>query len=489
LGSYLYERILGLQLIHRPSSTGGLAHYLREFEGVREFFSSTTIVSLVDIPFAILFLVAIGMISPLMVIVPTIAIMLIVIISFLMQPSLKGSVKNLLSQMEYKHGILMESLTGLETVKAMNAEGRMLYKWEQTVSGTALAANKVYYLTLLSSNSIFFIQNAAYVFLIVIGVYEVAAGSLTVGGLIAATILTTRAIASMGTVVALTSRFNQAYTALQLLDLIVNLPAERATHLRYLRRDKIQGDIEFVDVNFSYPGQKLNALKNVSFKIKAGEKIGLIGRMGSGKTTIEKLILGLYQPTSGTILIDGIDIRQLDPVEIRATVGYVPQEIYLFKGTIRENIAIAHATSDDEQILKAAKTAGVDNFVRHHPSGYDMLLGESGAGLSGGQRQAVAVARALLHEPSILLLDEPSASMDPESEFHLIKQLETHAVDKTMIVVTHRNSVLSLVDRIMVIDKGQIVSDGPRDKILSILASGTPLAKKPDEGGGNVENP
>lgn len=473
LGSFLYERVLGIQFMHRPASAGGLAHYLREFEGVREFFSSTTIISLVDIPFAIIFLVAIGMISISMVIVPIVAILLILFFSTALQPSMRGSVKNLLSQMEYKHGILMESLTGLETVKSMNAEGRMLYKWEESVSGTALAANKVYYMTLLANNAIFFIQNAAYVFLIVIGVYEVAAGNLSVGGLIAATILTTRAIASMGSVVGLTARYNQAYTALKMLDVIVNLPAERSPTTRYIHRDKLQGEIEFVDVDFAYPEQKLKAVRNLSFKIKAGEKVALIGRMGSGKTTIEKLILGLYQPSSGTIMIDGIDARQLDPVEIRASIGYVPQEVYLFRGTVRDNISIAHTTYDDQDIITAAKVAGVDDFVRHHPMGYDMPIGEGGTGLSGGQRQSIAVARALLHKPSILLLDEPSASMDPESEYLLIKNLEEQLPNKTLIVITHRNSVLSLVDRIVLIEQGRIIADGPRDAILEKLVKGS----------------
>lgn len=473
LGSFLYQRILGLQFTHRPASAGGLAHYLKEFEGVREFFSSTTIVTLVDIPFAILFLIAIAMISISMVMVPVTAIILILLISFAMQPAMKGSVKNLLTQMEYKHGILMESLAGLETVKSMNAEGRMLHKWEESVSGAALAANRVYYMSLLSSNAIFFIQNAAYVFLIVIGVYEVAAGTLSVGGLIAATILTTRAIASMGSVVGLTARFNQAYASLKLLDLIVNLPAERSTTMRYIHRNIFEGEIDFIDVEFAYPGQKLKALRNLSFKIKAREKVALIGRMGSGKTTIEKLLLGLYQPNSGTILIDGIDIRQLDPVEIRSSIGYVSQEIFLFRGTVRDNIAIGNVSADDQQILRASKLAGVDDFVRQHPMGYDMPIGEGGSGLSGGQRQSIAIARALLHDPSILVLDEPSASMDPESEYLLIKRLEEHVPEKTLIVVTHRNSVLSLVDRIIVIDQGRIAADGPRDKILELLVKGS----------------
>jgi len=481
LGSFFISAYLGLQFIHRPASAGGLAHYLKEFEGVREFFSSTTIVTLVDIPFAILFLIAIAMISISMVMVPITAIVLILIISFAMQPAMKGSVKNLLSQMEYKHGILMESLSGLETVKSMNAEGRMLHKWEESVSGAALAANRVYYMSLLSSNAIFFIQNAAYVFLIVIGVYEVAAGTLSVGGLIAATILTTRAIASMGSVVGLTARFNQAYASLKLLDLIVNLPAERPPSMRYIHRNIFEGEIDFIDVEFAYPGQKLKALRNLSFKIKAREKVALIGRMGSGKTTIEKLLLGLYYPNSGTILIDGIDMRQLDPVEIRSSIGYVSQEIFLFRGTVRDNIAIGNVTADDQQILRASKLAGVDDFVRQHPMGYDMPIGEGGSGLSGGQRQSIAIARALLHDPSILVLDEPSASMDPESEFLLIKRLEEHIPEKTLIVVTHRNSVLSLVDRIIVIDQGRIAADGPRDKILELLVKGSVTQESPIE--------
>jgi ATP-binding cassette subfamily C protein LapB len=355
----------------------------------------------------------------------------------------------------------------------MNAEGRMLHKWEQSVSGTALAANRVYFLSLLSSNSIFFIQNAAYVLLIVVGVYEVAADNLTVGGLIACTILTTRAIASMGSVVGLIARFNQAYTALKLLDTIVNLPAERPEGMHYLYRQELQGDVEFVDVEFGYPNQSLKALKNVSFKIKAGEKVAIIGRMGSGKTTIEKLILGLYSPTAGTVLVDGIDLRQLDPVEIRALVGYVSQDVFLFRGTVRENIAIAHATSDDQQILKAAQLAGVDDFIRYHPLGYDMPIGEGGSGLSGGQRQAIAIARALLSDPKILVLDEPSASMDPQSEAQFIQRLEAHIPDKTLIIVTHRNSILSLVSRVIILEQGKIIADGPRDDIVKMLMGPT----------------
>jgi ATP-binding cassette subfamily C protein LapB len=471
LGSFLYEKILGLQFRHRPPSAGGLAHHLREFEGVREFFSSSSIVALVDIPFALLFLFAIGLISTSMVMVPVIAIILILGASFLMQPRMKGSVQNLLSQMEYKHGILMESLSGLETVKSLNAEGRMLHRWERSVSGTSLAANRVYFLTLLTSNFIFFIQNAAYVFLIILGVFEVAGETLTVGGLIACTILTTRAIASMGSVVGLIARFNQSYTALKLLDIIVNLPSERPLGQHYLNREGLQGNIEFIDVDFTYPGHKLKALKNLSFKINAGEKIALIGRMGSGKSTIEKLILGLYHPDSGTILIDGVDLRQLDPVEVRASIGYVSQDVYLFKGTVRENIAFSSPLPDDKKVLRAAQIAGVDDFIRHHPLGYDMPIGEGGSGLSGGQRQAIGVARALINDPQILLFDEPSASMDPQSEFELIKRLDEYVPDKTLILVTHRNTVLSLVQRIIIIEQGHIFADGPRDQILEMLSS------------------
>jgi ATP-binding cassette subfamily C protein LapB len=471
LGSFLYEKILGLQFMHRPPSAGGLAHHLREFEGVREFFSSSSIVALVDIPFAFLFLLAIGLISFSMVMVPIVAIILIVGISLMMQPSMKGSVQNLLSQMEYKHGILMESLTGMETIKSLNAEGKILHRWERSVSGASLAANRLYFLTLLSSNFIFFIQNAAYVFLIILGVYEVAGETLTVGGLIACTILTTRAIASMGSVVGLVARFNQSYTALKLLDVLVNLPAERPLGVRYLKREALKGDIEFIDVDFSYPGQKLKALRNLSFKINAGEKVAVIGRMGSGKSTIEKLILGLYYPHSGTILMDGIDLRQLDPVEIRASIGYVSQDVYLFRGTVRENIAFSSPLPDDKKVLRAAQIAGVDDFVRHHPLGYDMPVGEGGAGLSGGQRQAIGVARALMNDPQILLFDEPSASMDPQSEFELIKRLEEYMPDKTLILVTHRNTVLSLVERIIIIEQGNIFADGSHDQILEMLSS------------------
>lgn len=465
LGRFLYERILGLQFAHRPASSGGLAHHLREFESVREFFASTTIVSIIDVPFALLFLGAITMISGTMAIVPIVAILLIVGINYIMQPSTKGAVTNFLAQLEYKHGILMESLSGLETVKAMNAEGRMLHKWEQSVASTAHASNKLYWLSLISSNISFLLQNVAYVFLLILGVYENSEGNLTVGGLIAATILTTRAIASMGNVVAMVAKFNQAYSSLKILDKIINLPAERPPSMQYIHRDKLQGDIEFVEVEFSYLDQKIKTLNNMSFKIQAGEKVAISGAVGSGKTTIEKLILGLYHPTSGTILLDEIDSRQLDPAEVRASIGYVPQDVFLFRGTLRENITIAHYNVTEEQLLKATKIAGVDDFARLHPLGYDMLIGEGGAGLSGGQRQAVAIARALINNPPILIFDEPTSAMDIESEFRLIKRLKQIIIDKTVILVTHRNSLLTLVNRVLLIEQGRVFGDESRETI------------------------
>ena len=249
-------------------------------------------------------------------------------------------------------------------------------------------------------------------------------------------------------------------------------PVERPEGKNFLSRESFQGAIEFKDVSFAYPGQDMEALKKVSFKIKPGEHVGILGRIGSGKTTLQKLIMGLYQPTDGAVLIDGIDMRQLDPAELRQQIGYVPQDAVLFYGSLRENLVLAHPHADDTAILRAAKLAGLNNFVDIHPQGFDMPIGERGESLSGGQRKAVSLARAVIHDPPMLVLDEPTSSMDHSSEAWVRKQLSAYAKQKTLLVVTHRTSLLEMVDRIIVVDGGQIVADGPKDSVVEALRQG-----------------
>jgi ATP-binding cassette, subfamily C, bacterial LapB len=260
---------------------------------------------------------------------------------------------------------------------------------------------------------------------------------------------------------------------LSALDKVVDQPVERPDNASFVRRERLTGEIEFNRVSFSYPGQDaVEVLREVSFRIKPGEHVGIIGKVGSGKSTINRLVLGLYQPTAGSIKIDGVDIRQLDPAEVRKAIGYVPQDITLFYGTLRENITVGMPYVEDHGILQAAELAGLQELIGNHPKGFDLPIGERGESLSGGQRQSVAIARAVVHEPTMLLLDEPSSSMDHSTEENLKRRMAEYAKDRTMLLVTHRNSLLDLVDRLIVVDRGTIVADGPKKQVIESLASG-----------------
>jgi len=296
---------------------------------------------------------------------------------------------------------------------------------------------------------------------------------LTMGGLIAVVILTSRTVAPMGQATALISNYSDAKTSYKTLNDIISQPAERAAGQQFLERPDISGKIEFKDVCFTYPGADILALNNISFKIEPGEKIAIIGRIGSGKSTITKLILKLYEPDSGTILIDGIDISQIDPADLRRFIGYVPQDVHLFKGTLKDNIISSERHPSDEEVIRASIVSGTYEFVHTHPKGYEMPIGERGAGLSGGQRQSVGVARALLGSSKIILMDEPSNSMDQTSEKKLINHLKVEVKNKTMILVTQKLTLLDLADRVMVMHQSKLILDGPKSEVTKKLSGGS----------------
>jgi len=308
--------------------------------------------------------------------------------------------------------------------------------------------------------------------LVIVGVYLISERELTMGALIAANILSGRVLQPMAQVTGLVTSFFQSKTALQSLNQIMSLPDERAEGKNYVHRPELQGSIAFNGVKFSYPEAEQVSLDKIDFSIKSGEKVALIGRIGSGKSTIEKLLMGLYKPDEGAVRIDGIDLNQIDPVDLRRSIGYVPQELMLFDGTVRDNIIMGSPEIDDSALIKAAAVSGVDQFVNKHPQGFEMPVGERGARLSGGQKQAIAIARALIHSPNILILDEPTNSMDNSSEDYLRKQLSEYCKDRTLVLVTHKMSLLSLVDRIVVMDGGRVVADGPKDVVLDALKQG-----------------
>jgi ATP-binding cassette, subfamily C, bacterial LapB len=468
----LFGKVLGIRMADRPPSVGAFASNVQEFESLREFVTSATITTVVDLPFALLFVLAMAWLGGPVAWVPLVAFPLIVGFGLAVQRPLSRAIQESFRHSAQRQATLVETLAALETIKTQRAEGPAQQRWERAVGQIAKLGLRTRFLSNTVINFSTFVQQLAYVTVVVVGVHLIAAEQLTVGGLIACTLLVGRVLAPLSQIAGLLTRYHHARTALSSIDKTMCLPAERPAEREFLSRPRLQGAVEFRDVTFRYPEQDVAALSNVSFRIAPGERVALIGRIGSGKTTIEKLILGLHTPTSGSILIDGIESRQIDPVELRRDVGYVPQDIVLFYGSVRDNIVLGTPRIEDAAVLRAAEQAGVTEFVNLHPRGFAMPVGERGEAVSGGQRQAIAIARAYLLQPPILLLDEPSNAMDNRTEEQFKARLADQLDGRTLMLITHRASLLSLVTRIIVIEAGRVAADGPRDQILAALAGG-----------------
>ena len=472
MSSMVFQQILGVKMSSKPASAGAFANQLREFETLRDFFTSATMVTLIDLPFIFLFITLIFIIGGPVAFVPLAAVPIVIGAGLVIQKPLTKVVTESARESAQKHALLVESIVGLETIKSMGAEGRTQRTWERFVGETSKSGMKARSLSQLAMFITTLTTQFTTIAVVVVGVYLIFGGDLTVGALIACTILTGRAMAPLGQVAALMTRFNQSMVSLKTLDQLMQMPVERPVGSQFVHRPSLQGSIEFKNVTFTYPNQQINALENVSFRVNPGEKIGIIGKIGSGKSTIERLALGLYQPNSGSIRIDGTDIQQIDPADLRRNIGYVSQDIFLFYGSVRENIAVGAPHADDAAILRAARLSGVDNFVSKHPQGFDLNVGERGENLSGGQRQSISLARAFVRNPNMLILDEPTSAMDKGSEDWFIARLREYMVNRSMILVTQRVSLLTLVDRLLVMDSGGVVADGPRDTVLEMLARG-----------------
>lgn len=472
LASRIFEQVLGIRMAARPASAGAFANNLREFESLRDFFTSATVTTLVDLPFVFFFISIIWLIGGPVALVPAVAVPVVIGVGLIMQIPLNRVVRRTFKESAAKHGVLVESINGLETIKSIGAESRLQRGWERYVAATAESANRSRFLSAITVNVAGLAANLVTVGVVVVGVYRIGEGLMTVGALVACTIIAGRAMAPLGQVAGLLTRYHQARMSYDTLNRVMAMPIERAPDMRFLDRPRLSGAIEFKNVTLTYPGQKLPALSDVGFRLEAGERVGLIGRIGSGKTTIEKLVLGLYQPEKGAVLVDGTDLRQLDPADLRRNIGCVPQDVFLFQGSVRENITMGAAFADDAAVLRAAEISGVEDFVSRHPLGYDMPVGERGELLSGGQRQAIALARALLLDPPILILDEPTSAMDNGAEGRFKTRLGDELAGRTLLLVTHRASLLALVDRLIVMDGGRLVADGPRDQVLKALAAG-----------------
>ena len=472
LSARIMEQVLGTRLELRSNSVGSLASNLRSFESVRDFITSATITTLIDVPFGLIFIGVMAWISFPMVIPVIIGGIAMLVYAFSVQTKMHELSETMYRASAARNATLIESLVSLETVKALGVEGAMQRKWEHSSIFLTEVGSKLRLLSASINNGSNAIQQLTTISLVLLGVYLMILGELTMGGLIASTMLASRALAPISQTAGLLTQYHTASTSLQSLDEVMNKPVERPLDSNFLSRPSFRGDIEFREVSFKYPGAEESALSKVSFKIKAGEHVALLGRMGSGKTTIHKLILGLYQPTEGAILIDGIDARQIDPAELRRSVGYVQQDTHLFYGTMRENLAITSPHADDATILAAAHVGGIDEFINAHPKGFDLLVGERGETLSGGQKQGVGIARALITKPNIILLDEPTSAMDHSSEDAVKNRLMEASNGKTVVLISHRSGLFDLANRIIVIDSGRVVADGPKDQVVEALRAG-----------------
>jgi ATP-binding cassette subfamily C protein LapB len=473
LSAALYARVMDLRLDQPRQPVGSLANNLREFDSLRDFFTSATLAALVDLPFVLFFLVVVWLIGgPWMALVPLAAIPLVLGAGFALQAPLRDRIRRVFKAAEAKHAAVIETLGAIEQVKTLGAAPVLQRRWEDLVEYIARESLGSRMLSALAVHFAAFIQLLVSVATIIVGVYLIGDNQLTLGALIACNIIAGRAIAPLAQVAALLTRYHQAMSALEALNAIMTAPVERPRDRQFVRRPRFAGEIQFREVSFRYPGEEVNALNRVSFTVRAGQRVGVIGRVGSGKSTFAKLLVGLYAPTEGSILVDGIEVRQIDPADLRRNVGYLAQNLVLFSGSVRDNLVLGAPQADDAAILRAAALSGLDEHIRRHPRGFDMPVGERGEALSGGQRQAVALARTLILDPPILLLDEPTHASDQSTEDRIKARLAEELAGRTLLLITHRESLLSIVDSLLVFDRGRIVAQGPKDAVIKALAEG-----------------
>ena len=472
LGDAVFGRVLGTRLEHRAGSTGAFANVLKEFEAVRAFVTSATLTAVADLPFALLFLLITAIIAGPLVWVPVIAFIVVIALSLAIQVPLARAAGATLREGAVRHGTIVESLEGLETIKALRAEARMRRRHETASAMIAETAITSQALSNLVLNLTIMVQQVAGAALLIWGVYLAATGEVTAGALVAAVQLNSRTLAPLVTLSSLAVRFQQSRTAMQSLDRIMALPLEREPGAVLVSGSEWQGGMAVRDVSFAYEAELPPVLAGVTLDIRPGERVAILGRMGSGKSTLLRLLTGLYRPRSGQILLDGIDIATIEPADLRTAIMLVGQDARLFHGTLRDNLKLAAPGVDDAALLAVAAATGVTDIAAAHPRGLDRPIGERGDTLSGGQRQAVALARAMLARPRVLLLDEPTAGMDQRSEAQALKALAALPRETTLIIVTHKQAIIPHVDRIIVLDGGRIVANGPKADVLAALGEG-----------------
>ena len=472
MSSIIFEKVLDLKMANHPSSVGSFASNLKDFDSIRSFLTNATMAAIIDLPFAVIFLLVIAYIGGTIAIIPLITMALILTYAFLIKKPLRESIESTHEASAKKSALLIETLSNIETLKTLGTLNQVQYKWEESTGEIAEKSLKSRLLSASIPTITQLLIQLNTVMIIVFGVYLIQAHELSMGGLIAIVILTGRALAPMGQVASLMTNYEDTKTSYETLNDIISQPSERPMGKKFVQRPDFSGHIEFVDVTFSYPNTGIPAIKNVSFTIEPGEHVAIIGRIGCGKSTVQKLILGLYEPDSGQILIDGIDIKQIDPADLRKNMSYVSQDIMLFRGTVKDNIVFRATHASDGAMLRAAQISGTAEFIKKHPRGYEMPIGERGQGLSGGQRQSIGIARAFLIDSPVMLMDEPSNAMDQITEARLLHNLQDALQKKTSIMVTQKMTLLKIVDRVIVMNDGKVFIDAPKAEALKQLQSG-----------------
>lgn len=469
LSSKLIDKVLSMRMDAKPESTGALVNNLREFESLREFFSSTTFLACIDIPFLILFFLLLAFIGGPLVCIPLAAMPLLLFVGVWLQIRAKRSAEKSYRHSMQKNALLVEIVNGLETVKSSMAESRMQRLWEAVAGISAQSSNEARKYSTRAVTFATFVTQMVTVGMVIWGVYRIGAGEMSMGGLIGCNILVGRIMAPLLQLASLLTRLQNSRVSLKALDVLMELPSENQDQSACMDFGTLRAEFVMDGVTFAYPGAQTPALDDVSLTIRPGEKVGVIGKMGSGKSSLGKLLIGLYQPQAGSVTFGGVDINQLATADLRSRVGFLPQEVILFYGSVRDNIALGDPTINDHLIVRASAVSGVADFVKRHPAGYGAQVGEQGRNLSGGQRQAVGLARAIVRDPDILILDEPTSNMDVDSERMVQQRLAPLIKDKTVLLITHRLSMLRIVDRLIVMDAGKIILDGPRDEVLRKL--------------------
>lgn len=472
MSSIIFEKVMDLKVSVIPKPIGSFANVLKEFESIRSFMASSTIAILIDLPFVIIFLFTIYFVAGHLVWVTVVSMTVVIVYTLSVKDKMLESVKETAGASSLKNGVLIESISNLETIKSLNALSLSQYKWEEATGEIADKGIKTKTLSAAIGTVSGFVTQLNTVLIIIFGAYMVDAQVLTTGALVATVIMAGRALGPMGQVAGMIAYYQHIVSAYQSIENVMSLDSEHPSDKQFVRRPAFKGEIEFKNVSFAYPGTETKQLMNINFKIKPGEKVAILGRVGSGKSTIQKLLLGFYYQDEGSVLIDGIDVQQIDPVEIRANISYMAQESVLFAGTARSNIMMKNHKASDEDLLEAAKISCATDFINKHPKGFELPIVEKGENLSGGQAQAITLARTILDDSQLFILDEPTKSFDSGTSKRVLNNLKEFLKEKTLIMITHTPSDLMLVDRIIVMDSGKIAMDGPRDEIMAKLSSG-----------------